>query len=144
MSIENELGMSTDDFGQQKVYNEKESIVQTILNILFMKPGNLPNLPHIGLDISQYLYQHEDGIDTWELRTQITSQCSELLPYLISGDVVVTFTEHESIQMLLIGIPITIRAEQETLVLGLSPKSGNSLYSASEFKTSYQYIQQNF
>lgn len=132
MAISKEIGMAIDDFSQQKVLNSKDSIVQIILNILFMKPGYIPSLPHIGIDVNQYIYAVEGEIDSSELKSKLTSQCNDLLPYLISGDVVVKFTDYKDVKILLIGIPINYEGEKETLLIGLSPTN-------SDFNTNIVY-----
>lgn len=121
MAISKEIGMDIDDFNQQKVLNSKESIVQIILNILFMKPGCIPSLPHIGIDVNQYIYAREGEVDASDLKSKLSSQCNDLLPYLITGDIVVKFTDYKNVNILLIGIPITYEGEKETLLIGLSP-----------------------
>lgn len=119
-----EISLSLDGFGRQKVLGEKDTVAQQVLNLLFMKPGHLPNMPHLGIDINQYLYSQEDSFDTSELQSKIVSQCTELMPYMINGDVTVTFTENEGLQILLIGIPVSIDGD-DLLLIGLTPTEGS-------------------
>lgn len=139
MSIGKELGLDIDDFDQQKVYNDKDTIARLMLNILFMKPGHLPNLPHIGIDISQYLFKQEGEFDPNELKNNIALQCSEFIPYMLTGEITITFSEHKGIQFLLIGIPITIDSTEEMLLIGLSPTDGNKLFGGSSIKSVYEF-----
>ena len=134
-----EISLSLDGFGRQKVLNEKDTVAQQILNLLFMKPGHLPNMPHLGIDINQYLYSQEGELNTSDLQAKIVGQCTELMPYLINGDVTVTFTENEGIQILLIGIPVTIDGD-ELLIVGLTPTEGsNGLKGASSTNVVYEF-----
>lgn len=119
-----EISLSLDGFGRQKVLGQKDSVAQQILNLLFMKPGHLPNMPHLGIDINQYLYSQEGSFDTSDLQAKIVNQCSELMPYMINGDVTVTFTENEGLQILLIGIPVSVDGD-DLLLIGLTPTEGS-------------------
>lgn len=127
-----EISLSLDGFGRQKVLDDKQTVAQQIINILFMKPGHLPNMPHLGIDINQYLYSQEGSLNESELQSKIASQCTELLPYLINGDISVSFTESQGVQMLLIGIPVTIDGD-ELLLIGLTPTKGSSGLKSSEY-----------
>jgi hypothetical protein len=44
------------EFNEHRLRSEIELIKNTILFILFAKPGQYPSLPHIGLDIQSMLY----------------------------------------------------------------------------------------
>lgn len=139
MSIGKEIGMDFDDFDQQRVYTDKDTVARLMMNILFMKPGHLPNLPHIGIDINQYLYKQEDGFDTSELQNRIASQCSELMPYMLSGEITVKFSEHNGLQFLLIGIPISLESDDDLLLIGLSPTDGNKIAGTSSTSMVYEF-----
>lgn len=134
-----EISLSLDGFGRQKVLGEKDTVAQQVLNLLFMKPGHLPNMPHLGIDINQYLYSQEGSFDTSELQSKIVNQCSELMPYMINGDVTVTFTENEGLQILLIGIPVSVDGD-DLLLIGLTPTEGSgSLRGTSSSNIVYEF-----
>lgn len=139
MSIGKEIGLDINDFDQQKVYNDKDTIARLMMNILFMKPGHLPNLPHIGIDINQYLYKQEDSFDVNELKNRIASQCTELMPYMLTGEISIKFSDHGGVQFLLIGIPISLDSEDEMLLIGLSPTDGNSILGSSSTNMVYEF-----
>lgn len=138
MSIKKEIGLDIDDFDQQKILSKKDSIAQIVLNVLFMKPGHLPNLPHIGIDINQYLYKRDGDFDPSELKSKIASQSSELLQYMIAGEISIKFNETPEGQVLIIGIPISIDNGDELLIVGLSTIDGNAISSLSS-KTNIVY-----
>lgn len=102
-----ELDFGLDNFQKQKVLDSNNSIARILLNLMLMKPGNLPSLPHIGIDVKQYLYRLEDEIDPDELKNKIYNQCSELIPYLVLGQVKVFVTNYKGQALLLISVPIT-------------------------------------
>ena len=139
MSIGKEIGMDIDDFDQQRVYSDKDTVARLMMNILFMKPGHLPNLPHIGIDINQYLYKQEDGFDTNDLKNRIATQCNELMPYMLTGEISIKFSEHNGLQFLLIGIPISLESDDELLLIGLSPTDGSKIAGASSTSMVYEF-----
>ena len=139
MSIGKEIGMDIDDFDQQRVYSDKDTVARLMMNILFMKPGHLPNLPHIGIDINQYLYKQEDGFDTNDLKNRIATQCNELMPYMLTGEISIKFSEHNGLQFLLIGIPISLESDDDLLLIGLSPTDGSKIAGASSTSMVYEF-----
>lgn len=52
-----EITFRINKYKQTALLNDKESLVQLIMNALLMIPGNLPSQPKKGVNIFQYLYQ---------------------------------------------------------------------------------------
>lgn len=52
-----EITYEFNKYNETALLNEKESLVQIILNALMMVPGNLPSQPKKGVNIFQYLYR---------------------------------------------------------------------------------------
>ena len=75
------------EFNEPKLSSEIETIKNTLLFILFSKPGQYPSLPQIGIDINSYLYEFYDEIDTAELQQKLISQCSALGVYMSNGSI---------------------------------------------------------
>ena len=55
MAVNAELAFGTDNFNNQKILNEVETLTQLLINVLVLKPGQLPGLPHLGMNIKQYI-----------------------------------------------------------------------------------------
>jgi hypothetical protein len=104
--FKSELVFGLDNFQRQKVLDSNNSLAQVILNIFFMRPGNLPSLPHIGINITSYLYKFEDELDAEGLKEKIYSQCSELIPYLDIGNIKIFVANYKGNGILMIAIPI--------------------------------------
>lgn len=124
-----ELGFGLDGFQKQQVYDSNNSIARVLLNLLLMKPGNLPSLPHIGIDINKYLYVLEDDIDPDQLKNDIYNQCSELIPYLILGEVKVFVANYNGQGVLLINIPIqdTTNVSSSSILYGFTKDYSNGV-----------------
>lgn len=111
MAIGKEVGFGQDNFSKPKILNEKDSISTIILNLLLMKPGNMPSLPHLGINIKKYLYAKEDEINVDDLKNQIYSQCNELFPWLVSDEVKLLTNRVDGKDVLIIYIPVLLNGE---------------------------------
>lgn len=129
----NEIDFELDNFGEQKIYDSAESLAKTLLNLFFLKPGSLPSLPHIGINITQYLYNLDDGIDVDELKNKIYNQCPELIPHLIIRNVQTFVSKYKNQSILIISIPIEINGENKTILYGFGRDDKGNLIFNFEF-----------
>ena len=118
MGLNPEFGL--DNFDKPKVLNQTESMENDILNLLFMRPGQFPSLPYLGIDISQYLYMHFDDINTDFIKKEIASQCTDFLPYVISGKLDVIKTRMRNQPVLIIKVPTIQRDDDSSLMIGIT------------------------
>lgn len=56
-----EITFRINKYKQTALLNDKESLIQLIMNAILMVPGNLPSQPKKGVDIFQYLYKRIDS-----------------------------------------------------------------------------------
>ena len=110
MTLPRDIGLGKDNFQKSKIYNETDSLVNYILNILLMKPGNMPSMPEIGVNIGQYIQPNmQQELDPELIKGLIISNCDELLPYLSSDELIVTITQDTyGRDVLLIKIPLVM------------------------------------
>lgn len=110
MPLPRDVGIEKDNFQKSKIFNEKDSLVNYILNILLMRPGNMPGLPHIGVDIGKYVKNDmTNSLNVDVVKGLIISNCSDLLPYLSSDELYVgIIQDEEKKQYLAIKIPIMV------------------------------------
>ena len=115
MPLPRDIGIEKDNFQKSKIFNEKDSLVNYILNILLMRPGNMPGLPHMGVDIGKYVKSDmSDSLNVDILKGLIVSNCSDLLPYLSSDELFVGIIRDEDMrQYLAIKIPIVIEGNSK-------------------------------
>lgn len=92
------------EFEEPRIRSEIETVKNTILFILFTKPGQYPSIPTIGLNIESMLYSYYDEIDENDLADQICNQCAALDVYFESGAVAVKKTMYKNQPSLLIHI----------------------------------------
>lgn len=115
MAIPRDVGFGLDDFQNMKVYSEGESIARYLLNILLMRPGNMPGLPHIGLNIRDLLYHSMDEIDSQDLKDKISTQCKALMTNILSEEIFVGVVEYKENSFLLIRIPVLIEGQKQVV-----------------------------
>lgn len=110
MALPRDVGLDKDNFQKSKVYNQTDSLINYILNILLMRPGNMPGSPELGINISQYVQQSMSGqIDPELIKGLITSNCEDLLPYLTSDSIYVGVMEDDvGREVLMIKIPLAV------------------------------------
>lgn len=110
LALPRDVGIEKDNFQKSKVFNETDSLVNYILNILLMRPGNMPGLPELGVNISQYVQQNMQGkLDSEMIKGLIASNCEDLLPYLTTDDVFVGVMQDEyGKDVLVIKLPLVV------------------------------------
>lgn len=79
MAEEKDVTFEFNKYGDQKLLDLKESVAQQIINALFMVPGNLPSLPHIGVNIKQYLYKTDTSYNSTEIEQKLKEACGTVI-----------------------------------------------------------------
>lgn len=79
MAEEKDVTFEFNKYGDQKLLDLKESVAQQIINALFMIPGNLPSLPHIGVNIKQYLYKTDTSYNSTEIEQKLKEACGAVI-----------------------------------------------------------------
>ena len=110
MALPRDVGLDKDNFQKSKIFNETDSLINYILNILLMRPGNMPSMPELGVNIGQYVQPSmQSKLDTELIKGLIASNCEDLLPYLTSDEIFVGVAQDEnSKDILLIKIPLVV------------------------------------
>lgn len=128
MAGEKDVTFFFNKYGDPELLELKESIAQQIINALFMVPGNLPSLPHIGVNIKQYLYR----TDTSYVSAEIENKLKEACGLIISGVVInsVDFSVQKTSKgeaVFLIMIRITFPNTNDDTILGVSVVQTNDI-----------------
>lgn len=120
--IHSELSFGLDNFKNQKTLNQVETLTQLLVNILMLKPGQMPSLPHLGMNIKQYIYKSQEEINTALIKNELRKQCSTITPYINMDNIQVLVLPYENESILYINIPFSVLvegAENQTLLMGL-------------------------
>ena len=53
--------------------------INSILTLLFMKPGQYPSIPELGIDIESYLHEYsDDRTIPQKIKTMLNDQCNRI------------------------------------------------------------------
>ena len=71
--------LDVDAYNKPKIASTFELCVNGILTLLFMKPGQSPSIPELGIDITQYLHEYSDDKSIPRaIINQLNDQCNQL------------------------------------------------------------------
>jgi hypothetical protein len=115
------------DYDLLKILSPTETYVKNILVLLFGKPGFMPSLPTLGMNISQYLYKFEDEINTDTIKSELARQCSEYLPDIQTGDIDVFKRLMNGRLVLIFKLPVIIDDKNIEVALGITTNDKGEL-----------------
>jgi hypothetical protein len=92
------------DFNEPRLREEAELIKNVVLLILFMKPGQYPSIPHLGMNIQDRLYSYYDEIDESAFARELMDQCQILGTYIQQGSIVIKKMIYRNMPSLIIYI----------------------------------------
>lgn len=125
--IKPELNFGIDAFGKQATMTQAESIAQMLVNLFLMRPGQLPSLPHIGINIRQYMYKFEDELDVTYIKNQISSQCPDLMQYIDLPNMQLILVPYKNDSILYLFVPLTLAVAENTAIsIGFKKSSTNN------------------
>lgn len=71
--------MDVDSTYKPKVISTFEMCINSILALLYMKPGQYPSIPDLGVDIESYLHEYsDDNTIPQKITAQLQDQCNRL------------------------------------------------------------------
>jgi hypothetical protein len=135
--MKKEIGFSQNNFGEATVLSLYDTVTQLLLNVLYMRPGQLINCPHVGIDIRKYfLTSSIDDIDINEIKIKLQSQCSSLAMFIDVDSMKMTVVNGT----LVIVVPLVISKEDETLLIGIKKKevTGEVVYNTEIYKNLFK------
>ena len=116
-----------DDFNKPRLREEAELVKNVVLLILFMRPGQYPSIPYLGMNIRDKLYSFYDEIDETSLARELTEQCQALGTYIQQGDIIIKKMIYRDMPSLIIHVSTT---STDGSVISYTNKAQNK---ASEF-----------
>ncbi len=132
VGVGKEVLFDFDNFKQPKTLSENETIARQIINLLMMRPGNLPSMPDVGINIEQYLYTLQEDLDSDEIIKQIYTQCGQLMPFISLREVKILIYPYNEVDWLIVYIPFSTVIEETGLYLGFNS-------TGSQVNVSYQF-----
>jgi len=124
--------LDTDSMFKPKVLSTFELGVNTILMLLFMKPGQYPSIPELGIDIESYLFEYDDDRKLpGKIKEKLINQCNYI--DMVGFDIDVRFDKtSDGITALVVEVSGTERLgygnESAHVIIGISYDRLNRLY----------------
>ena len=124
--------LDVDEFTKPKVISTFQMCVNAILTLLFMKPGQYPSIPELGINIESYLFEYADDPSIpREIKTKLEDQCNVISMVGITVDCM--FDKLDGHPALVIQIEgdeqLATGSQSNKVVIGISYDKLNKLYS---------------
>lgn len=131
-SLGYDVSFDTDSMDKPRILSSFELGVNVILTLLFMKPGQFPSIPTLGIDIESYLHEYSDDKKIpIEIKNKLSDQCNQLDVSGLTIDVFFDKTE-EGVDALVVSITgtetVSYGNETEHVIIGISYDKLNRLY----------------
>lgn len=114
--IKSELNFGLDNFGKQATMTQAQTIAQMLINLFLMRPGQIPSLPHLGIDIRQYLYKFDNEIDISDIKNQISSQCPDLMQYIDLANMQLILFPYKNESIIYLFVPLSVEVAKNTAI----------------------------
>lgn len=115
-----EVDLSLDGFGKQKLLNTGVGYGQKILNLMFLRPGDIPSQPECGLNLPKLIrWKDIDLVTGNNMKETITTQIRRYLPEIPLTEVIIYSTKYRGQPVVIFDfklvddITITIGTKQE-------------------------------
>lgn len=131
-SLNYDVLLDVDSMYKPKVISSFEMIINSIIMLLFMKPGQYPSIPELGIDIESYLHEYSDDKSIpMQIKNKLIEQCNRISIIGIDVDVSIDKT-NEGVDALLIEVTgndyLTYGSESGHIIIGISYDKLNRLY----------------
>ena len=129
--------MDTDSTYKPKVISTFEMCVNAILTLLYMKPGQYPSIPELGIDIESYLHEYADDPNIpSEIKNKLTDQCNRIEVTGIQIDCYIDQTDDGTNALV-----VKVTGADK---LGYGSQSGNVIIGISYDKLNRLYVRKSY
>lgn len=118
----NEMDFKLNNFNQQEIYTGVMAYAHRIKNLLFMKPGDFPTQPAMGINIQSYRYQVMDDLISGALREELANQISSYIVDIPIENIQLSTGFYQNDYFLI--IQIYLYQEQSEIVYGIQQPRG--------------------
>ena len=91
-----------DEFRKPKVLTGWDALLQTILVVLFGRPGCFPSIPELGMNIQKYRYVQENNLDVEGLKTEFAKQCGLISTAIDASEIDIKTTRSANGDLMLV------------------------------------------
>lgn len=96
--------------------SKEKTIVDDLLVLLFSKPGFIPSMPNVGVNIRKYLTNN--NMTTDNIKQDIVNNCQDFYDYIVDKSIEIDIIEINNKRVLSISLP-TITYNMTPLTLGV-------------------------
>ena len=87
MAVFQEPAFGLDKFRKPLVYEDWEVVAQSIIIVLFGRPGFYPSIPQLGIHIQDYLNERLDKIDTDQLKGHLAYHLNIVSDLILTDEI---------------------------------------------------------
>ena len=136
--------LEVDDYGKPKIISTFEMAINAILTLLFMKPGQFPSIPDLGIDINSYLFEYSDDPKLPRIiESKLNDQCNRLQYTGLTFECYIDKKTVPGVDALIIKITGTETlakgAPGDIVYIGISYDKLNNLYVRKHYDSSNRY-----
>ena len=117
----NDMDFSLNNFNEQKIYTGAMAYAHKIKNLLFMRPGDFPSMPEMGINIQSIRYQSLDDLVAGELREKLSDQITKYIMSLPVENIEVSAMKANGDYFLILKFTLT---ETEQIVYAVQQSKG--------------------
>ena len=118
----NEMDFKLNNFNEQEIYTGTLAYAHRIKNLLFMRPGDFPTMPEMGIYIQGYRFRSMDSLVSGTLRETIANQVSTYVMDLPLENIDISTGYYNNDYFLI--IKIYLYQEQSEIVYGIQQPKG--------------------
>lgn len=129
--------LDTDSMYKPKVISSFQTCINSILTLLFMKPGQYPSIPDLGIDIDSYLHEYaDDPTIPMKIKSDLMDQCNRIQ---LTGMDIECYIEklNNGVNALVVDITgndrLAYGSESNHVIIGISYDKLNRLYVRQSF-----------
>lgn len=116
-----EPAFGLDSFRKPLVYEDWQVVAQSIIIVLFGRPGFYPSIPQLGVHIQDLMYEKIDDIDTDNLRGILTHQLEVFSDIIQSDDMKIAIKNTTGGNpVLIIALPIYTGDERSAVAVTIT------------------------
>lgn len=118
----NEMDFTLDSFNEQKIYSGALATAHKIKNLLFMKKGDFPSIPDMGINIQGYRYQALDLLVSGRLKEDISDQISKYVTDVPIENIYIGTSSYKGEYFLILKILLT--EENNEIIYAIKQSKG--------------------
>lgn len=123
-----EVTFQIDKRREPVLLSEEDTLVNTIIRALFLKPGQNPVNPDAGVDIRKYIYKTTDEIDSSQIRADLILTCGSQLINTSIQNLAIASELVDGIRSMIIQIDIKIDDKAKILAIGMQQLANNRIH----------------